>query len=86
MCGRHGSIARGREFAWRYERVFKKEPVRLDGRGDGACLRMGVVALDVQASFGFALRTRVVFSFGWSDTNTMREGLDDEGSDSGFSY
>ena len=41
--------------------LLEKEPVRLDGRGDGLRLRMQVVALEVQASFGFALRTRVVF-------------------------
>ena len=57
---------------------LKKEPVRLDGRGDGSCLRMGDVASEVRAKFWFfALRTRVVFGLGWSSTNTMREGLDD---------
>ena len=79
MCGRHGRRARGLRFACEAERVFKKEPVRLDGRGDGLRLRMRVVALKVQASFGFALRTRAAFlaSVGGAARRIKREGLDE---------
>ena len=62
--------------------LLEKEPVRLDGRGDGLRLRMQVVALMFKRVL-VLLCERVLSS---DSTNTMREGLDDWFCGSFFSY